>query len=165
MPMARAARLGDIFCTVTGNCAVLRPEHFRVMKNGAIVCNSGHFNVELDLAGLRRIARKVSRVREFVDAYELGGGRAVFVLAEGRLINLAAAHGHPASVMDMSFAVQALMAEYAVAHQGEFAPAVYTPPPEIDANVSALKLKSMGVAIDRLTPAQKKYLASWQEGT
>lgn len=165
MPIARAARVGDIFCTVTGNRDVIRPEHFRVMKSGAIVCNSGHFNVELDLEGLGKIARKVSPVREFVHAYELKGGRTIFVLGEGRLINLAAAHGHPASVMDMSFAVQALMAEYAVAHKGEFAPAVYTPPPEIDVQVSALKLKSMGVSIDRLTPAQKKYLQSWQEGT
>lgn len=164
--IADASRMGQLFVTVTGNKHVIRPEHFRTMRDGAIVCNSGHFNVELDLEGLQRIAIKVEKgVREFADAFTLEGGKRVFVLAEGRLVNLAAAHGHPASVMDMSFAVQALTTEHAVKTGRSLGAGVHEVPPEIDAWVARLKLDSMGVQIDALTPEQTKYLASWQEGT
>lgn len=166
MSMSQAAKIGDIFCTLTGDINVIRPEHFKKMKNGAIVCNSGHFNVELDLPGLKKISRIVRQgVRNFVDEYVLKNGKSIFVLAEGRLINLAAAEGHPASVMDMSFAVQALTSEYLVKHRGQFEPKVYRPPDFIDEVVSKMKLKAMGIQIDRLTPEQKRYLSSWQEGT
>lgn len=166
MSMSEAAKIGDIFCTLTGDINVIRPEHFKKMKNGAIVCNSGHFNVELDLPGLKKMSRAVKRnVRNFVDEYVLKSNKSIFVLAEGRLINLAAAEGHPASVMDMSFAVQALTSEYLVKHRGHFEPKVYKPPDFIDEVVSKMKLKAMGIQIDRLTPEQKRYLSSWQEGT
>jgi adenosylhomocysteinase len=170
MPIAKAAKVGDIFVTVTGDINVIRAEHFKLMKDGAIVANSGHFNVELDLPGLARLARKVNRgVRENVDEYVLAGGRSIRVLAEGRLVNLAAAEGHPACVMDMSFAVQALTSEWAVRcfrDEGCRMPArVYDVPCEIDEEVAALKLRSMGVSIDKLTPEQKKYLSSWEMGT
>jgi adenosylhomocysteinase len=165
-PIADAARWGQLFVTVTGNKHVIRPEHFRVMRDGAIVANSGHFNVELDLDGLTKMAKKVEKgVREFVDAYALEGGRRVFVLAEGRLVNLAAAHGHPASVMDMSFAVQALTTEHAVRVGVGLGAAVHEVPAEIDAWVARLKLEAMGIQLDALTPEQAKYLGSWQEGT
>ena len=166
MPMAEAARVGDVFITVTGDCSVLRPEHFRRMKDGAIVCNSGHFNVEVDLMGLRKIARKVRRgVRPFVDAYTLPNGRTIHVLAEGRLVNLAAAEGHPAAVMDMSFAVQALATEWVAKCRGRLGMRVHDVPHEIDEYVAALKLRTMGIRIDCLTTEQAKYLASSDMGT
>ena len=166
MPMAEAARVGDVFITVTGDCSVLRPEHFRRMKDGAIVCNSGHFNVEVDLVGLRKIARKVRRgVRPFVDAYTLPNGRTIHILAEGRLVNLAAAEGHPAAVMDMSFAVQALATEWVAKCRGRLGMRVHDVPHEIDEFVAALKLRTMGIRIDCLTTEQAKYLASSDMGT
>ena len=166
MPVAQAARLGDLFVTTTGDINVIDVPHFRRMKDGAIVCNSGHFNVELNLEGLAKAARKIRRgVREGVDEYVLAGGKRVHVLAEGRLVNLACAEGHPASVMDMSFAVQALCAEYAVKSAGKLEVKVHPVPREIDAWVARLKLKSMGVKIDRLTRQQKEYLRSSHMGT
>jgi len=166
MPMEEAAPIGDLFCTLTGNINVIRPEHFELMKDGAIVCNSGHFNVELDLKGLENMAAKIERkVRQEVDAYILGNGKKIFVLGEGRLINLAAAEGHPASVMDMSFAVQALTTEYVVKNHENLEHRVYEVPESIDKWVAELKLKSMNVALDKLTPEQEKYLASWTMGT
>jgi len=165
MPMAEAAPLGDVFITLTGNTSVIRPEHFRKMKDGAIVANSGHFNVELDIAGLKKISKRVRRVREFVEEYTLKSGKRVHILGEGRLINLAAAEGHPAMVMDMSFANQALAAEYIAKNHKKLDNMVYKIPTKIDDNIAALKLKSMHVGLDKLTPLQKKYLASWQEGT
>ena len=166
MPMAKAARVGELFVTLTGNKHVIRAEHFRVMKDRAVVCNSGHFNVELDLPGLKRISRKVTRnVRNHVDEYVLKNNKRIHLLAEGRLINLAAAEGHPASVMDMSFATQALQAEYVVKKQGKLGAEVYDVPTEIEEQVSRLKLKSMSIAIDKLTPEQVEYLSSSGEGT
>jgi adenosylhomocysteinase len=165
-PMSEAARTGQLFITVTGNKHVVRPEHFRLMRDGALVCNSGHFNVELDLDGLAAMAAKIEKgVREFVDGYVLADGRRIFVLGEGRLINLAAAHGHPASVMDMSFATQALTTEHAVKVGRTLAAAVHEVPAAIDAWVARLKLEAMGIRIDRLTPEQERYLSSWEEGT
>jgi adenosylhomocysteinase len=166
MPMNDAARIGDIFVTVTGNYHVIREEHFRLMKDGAIVCNSGHFNDELDLDAIERISRGKSAPRPFVEQYELHDGRKLCILADGRLINLAAAEGHPAAVMDMSFSNQALVTEHLVKHhealeQGR----VYDVPLEIDEQVARLKLSSMSVDIDTLTPEQAKYIASWSEGT
>ncbi|HUX02062.1 MAG TPA: adenosylhomocysteinase [Phycisphaerae bacterium] len=166
MPMAEAAKVGDLFITVTGDCTVIRPEHFRVMKSGAIVANSGHFNVEIDLEGLEKMAKKVRRgVRNLVDAYDLADGRTIYVLGEGRLVNLAAAEGHPASVMDMSFAVQALATEWVVANRGRLDVRVHNVPREVDVFVARLKLQTMGIAIDSLTPEQAKYLASSEMGT
>ncbi len=166
MTMEEAAPLGDLFCTLTGNVNVVRPEHFEKMKDGAIVCNSGHFDVEIDIKGLKKMA-KVERknVRNFVDQFILPNGRSVYLLAEGRLVNLAAAEGHPASVMDMSFSTQALATEYVIKNQGKLGPKVYNVPKEIEDWVASAKLKSMGILIDKLTPEQEKYLASWQEGT
>jgi adenosylhomocysteinase len=166
MTMDEAAKIGDIFITVTGNIHVIREEHFKVMKEGALVCNSGHFDVELDLVALAKMATNVRKgVREFVDEYTLPSGNHVMVLGEGRLINLAAAHGHPASVMDMSFAVQALATEWAIKQKGNLSPKVYNVPAEIDAWVAKLKLQSMGVDIDTLTAEQVKYLSSHDMGT
>jgi adenosylhomocysteinase len=165
VPMAEAARQGDMFCTLTGNLHVLRREHFEKMKDGAIVCNSGHFNVEIDLPALARMAKSVRTVRPFVEEFLLRDGRAIHVLAEGRLINLAAAEGHPSNVMDMSFANQALSAEYLVRRKEKLEKRVYTVPEPIDREIARLKLRSTGVRIDRLTPEQKKYLASWEMGT
>ncbi len=165
MPMKEAARIGDLFLTVTGDINVIRPEHFRAMKDGAIVANSGHFNVELDLVGLRKIAKSRRETREFVEEFTLPGGRKVSILGDGRLINLAAAEGHPASVMDMSFANQALAAETLVKKGRSYGRKVYSLPVEIDQQIAALKLKAMGVKLDTLTPEQKKYLASWEMGT
>lgn len=162
--MAEAATRGDLFCTLTGNIHVIRPEHFRVMKDGAIVCNSGHFNVELDLEGLAEMASGRATVRDFVEEYRVGDRR-ILVLAEGRLINLAAAEGHPASVMDMSFANQALAAEHLVRHEETLGRAVHTLPPDVDHEIARLKLAAMGVAIDELTPEQQTYLSSWDAGT
>jgi len=165
LPMARAARLGDIFCTVTGDVRVLRREHFARMKDGAIVCNAGHFNVEIDLEALRAMAKSVRAVRPSVEEYRLRDGRALYLLGQGRLVNLAAAEGHPAAVMDMSFANQALAVEYLVQRRDALERAVHPVPREIDAAVARLKLAAMGVSIDRLTAEQRRYLASWEMGT
>jgi len=166
MPMAEAAKVGDIFITVTGDIHVIREEHFALMKNGAFVCNSGHFNVEIDLDALARVAsRKITGVKENVDEYFLDGGRSIYILGEGRLINLAAAHGHPASVMDMSFATQALVSEYAVRNADILEPRVYEVPRSIEEWISRLKLESMGIFIDKLTEEQEKYLTSFEMGT
>jgi adenosylhomocysteinase len=165
MPMEEAARLGDLFVTVTGNKSVLREEHFRVMKDGAVVCNSGHFNVEIDIPSLEALSRSRRRTREFVDEFTLIDGRRIHLLAEGRLINLAAAEGHPASVMDMSFANQALAAEFMVKNHGSLEKKVYTVPEEIDREIARLKLASMGMSVDIPTAAQERYMTSWEEGT
>jgi adenosylhomocysteinase len=164
VPMAEAARVGDVFVTLTGNARVIRVEHMRAMKDGAIVANSGHFNVEIDLDGLKQAAQGPTRVRQFVDEWRIGGKR-IFILADGRLINLAAAEGHPASVMDMSFANQALAAEHVVMHAKQLTKDVHRIPQELDAEIARLKLAAMGVTIDTLTPEQQKYLASWEMGT
>jgi adenosylhomocysteinase len=165
MPMMEAAKIGDVFCTLTGDLKVIRPEHFRVMKDNAVVCNSGHFNVEIDIPGLEKMAKRKRQIREFITEYTLGNGRRINLLAEGRLVNLSAAEGHPACVMDMSFANQALSAEYLVKHGSKLENKVYAVPEKIDSDIARLKLKSLGVAIDRLTPEQKEYLASWELGT
>jgi adenosylhomocysteinase len=165
MPMAKAAPLGDVFITLTGDINVIRPEHFIKMKDGAIVCNSGHFNVELDLDGLKGIARGVKTVRPFVEEYHLMNRNKVYILGEGRLINLAAAEGHPAVVMDMSFANQALAAEYLLGLKKPLDNTVHVIPEKIDDMIAKMKLDSMGVRIDRLTAEQRKYLASWEMGT
>jgi adenosylhomocysteinase len=165
MPIRQAARMGDFFCTVTGNINVIRKEHFQIMKDGAIVANSGHFNVELDLDGLGSIAKSRRTIRPFVEEYVLENGRCVNVLGDGRLINLASAEGHPSSVMDMSFANQALSIEYMVKNKQRLENNVYPVPEEIDKAIAREKLKAMNVKIDRLTPEQKKYLASWSMGT
>jgi adenosylhomocysteinase len=165
MSMAEAARIGDVFVTVTGNKHVIRREHFEELKSGAILCNSGHFNVEIDLEGLAKLASSRRETREFVEEFALRDGRRVYVLGEGRLINLAAAEGHPASVMDMSFANQALSAEYMVKNHASLEKRVYSVPEDLDKQVAKLKLESMGVKIDRLTPEQEAYLAGWAEGT
>ena len=165
LPMAEAAKIGDFFVTLTGDTKVIRKEHFSLMKDGAIVANSGHFNVELDLDELGKIATKKRQVREFVEEYTLSDGRKINVLGEGRLVNLAAAEGHPSSVMDMSFANQALAAEYLAKSAVQLEKRVYRVPMEIDKEIARLKLKAMGVAIDTLTPEQEKYLSSWEMGT
>jgi len=165
VPVLEAARIGDIFVTLTGDISVIRPNHFRRMKDGAIVCNSGHFNVEVDIEGLERVSRKRRKIRQFVEEYTLPNGRRINLLAEGRLVNLAAAEGHPASVMDMSFANQALCAEYLTRQGKNLANKVYPVPQSIDRKVARLKLKAMGVKIDSLTGVQKKYLSSWEMGT
>jgi adenosylhomocysteinase len=165
MPMGEAARLGDLFVTVTGNKSVLREEHFRVMKDGAVVCNSGHFNVEIEIPALQALSRSHRRTREFVDEFTLADGRRIHLLAEGRLINLAAAEGHPASVMDMSFANQALAAEFVVKNHGSLERKVYPVPEEIDREIAKLKLASMGISVDVPTAAQERYMTSWEEGT
>lgn len=164
-PMSAAAETGDIFCTLTGNIHVLREEHFRKMKNGAIVCNSGHFNVEIDIPALAKMARSVRTVRPFVEEYLLRDGRAVHVLAEGRLINLSAAEGHPSNVMDMSFANQALGVEFLVGRRESLGNSVYPVPESIDREIALLKLAAIGARIDGLTAEQKTYLASWEMGT
>lgn len=164
--IAEAAKVGDLFITVTGDIHVIRGEHFAQMKDGAMICNSGHFNVELALDDLAKLAKTVNKgVREFVDEYVLADGRRLYVLGEGRLINLAAAHGHPASVMDMSFAVQALATEWSVSQKGKLEHKVHNVPKQIDEWVARLKLHTMGIAIDTLTAEQKKYLDSWEMGT
>jgi adenosylhomocysteinase len=164
MPMGAAAPLGDIFCTLTGNINVLREEHFRAMKDGAVVCNSGHFNVEIDLDTLARVATARRALRPFVEEFVLAGRRIV-VLGEGRLINLASAEGHPASVMDMSFANQALAAEYLMKERRSLGNQVHRMPVALDADIAAIKLTAMGAAVDVLTEEQRKYLASWDQGT
>ena len=165
MPIAKAAPIGDFFCTLTGDINVIRKEHFKVMKDGAIVSNSGHFNVELDLVGLAKMSKGRRYVREFVEEFSLKDGRRIYVLGEGRLINLAAAEGHPSSVMDMSFANQALSAEYMAKNHSELEKKVYPVPRDIDREIARLKLASMGVEIDTLTQEQAKYLSSWDMGT
>lgn len=165
MPMSEAAPKGDLFCTLTGNIHVLRKEHFQKMKDGAYVCNSGHFDVEIDLLALKKLSRSVQRVRTFVDAYIMKNKKTIYVLGEGRLINLAAAHGHPASVMDMSFATQALTLEYVAKQKKRLPTAVHIPPVAIEQWVGKLKLASMGIDIDHLTSEQKQYLSSWESGT
>lgn len=165
MPMIEAAKIGDIFCTVTGDLNVLDGHHFEVMKDGAIVSNSGHFNVEINIPALEKMSAAKRLVRPFVEQYEMKDGRSIFVLGEGRLINLAAAEGHPASVMDMSFANQALCAEYMVKNGPTLEKRVYSVPEEIDQNIALLKLAAMGVQIDTLTAEQLTYLGSWEEGT
>jgi adenosylhomocysteinase len=165
MPIRQAAKIGDIFVTVTGDINVIRKEHFKTMKDGAIVSNSGHFNVEIDIPGLESLKKAKKRIRDFVDEYILGDGRKIYLLGEGRLINLAAAEGHPAQVMDMSFANQALGAEYIVRNHRTLKNQVYKVPEPIDRTIAVLKLKSMGMKIDTLTSEQEKYLASWEMGT
>jgi adenosylhomocysteinase len=165
MPIAEAAKVGDIFITVTGNRSVLRKEHFETMKDGAVLGNSGHFNVEIDIPALSDTASATREMREFVQEYRMADGRRLYLLAEGRLLNLAAAEGHPAAVMDMSFANQALVVEYLAKHGRSLEPNVYTVPTDIDQTVARLKLEAMNVQIDELTPEQKKYLQSWEEGT
>ena len=165
MTMKEASELGDFFCTVTGNIHVIRKEHFLAMKDGAIVANSGHFNVELDLDGLEDITAKSRRIRDFVEEHTLQNGRRVYVLGEGRLINLAAAEGHPSSVMDMSFANQALAAEYMIGQSGGMENTVFPVPREIDHEIARLKLRAMAVDIDTLTEEQVRYLSSWEMGT
>ena len=165
MPLSEAAKVGDVFITVTGDTSVIDKSHFMSMKDGAIVANSGHFNVELNIPALEALSESKRQIRPYVDEYTMPDKRHIFVLGEGRLINLAAAEGHPASVMDMSFANQALCVEYLAKGTQKLAPAVYPVPREIDEEVGRLKLASMGIKIDSLTAEQKKYLDSWEEGT
>ncbi|HEX6231060.1 MAG TPA: adenosylhomocysteinase [Actinomycetota bacterium] len=166
MPLRDAARVGDVFVTVTGDKAVIRREHMELMKDGAVMANAGHFDVEIDKLALADLAGgKVRRIREFVDEYTMADGRRLHLLSEGRLVNLAAAEGHPAAVMDMSFANQVLSVEWIVGRRGGLEPGVYPVPPEIDAEVARLKLQAMGVEIDRLTKEQEEYLRSWEQGT
>jgi adenosylhomocysteinase len=165
MRMADAAKIGEVFVTLTGDKSVLRAEHFAAMRDGAVIANSGHFNVEIDIPALESLAKSKRRVRDFVDEFTLGDGRKIFLLGEGRLINLAAAEGHPAVVMDMSFANQALSVEHIVKNRKKLEPKVYPVPAEIDEMVARLKLEAMGISIDKLTPEQESYLGSWSEGT
>jgi adenosylhomocysteinase len=165
MPMAEAAPIGDIFITVTGNKNVIRGEHFQKMKNGAVVSNSGHFNVEIDIPALEKLAVKTTEAREFVKEYHMNDGRRISLLGDGRLVNLAAAEGHPAQVMDMSFANQALSAEYIKNYYMQLEKKVYPVPDAIDREIARLKLESMGIQADTLTKEQADYLASWSEGT
>jgi adenosylhomocysteinase len=163
--MPEAARVGDIFCTATGDKSVITREHYDLMKDGAILANTGHFNVEIEIPALRQLATETRNAREFVEEFTLADGRRLYLIADGRLVNLSAAEGHPALVMDMSFANQALALEYAVQHAGELERKVYPVPAEIDREIARLKLATMGIDIDQLTEEQAKYLASWDEGT
>ena len=171
MKMEDAAAIGDLFITVTGDIDVIRPEHVKKMKSGAVLANSGHFNVEIDLEGLKKISKKVRRVRPSLDEYTLADSKGksaekvVYVAGEGRLINLAAAEGHPSEVMSMSFCGQALAIEFLLKNKGKLKPQVYQLPENIDDEIAAMQLKTLGVKIDELTSKQKKYLSSWQEGT
>lgn len=166
MKMRDAAKIGDLFITLTGDMHVIGEDHLKVMKNGAVICNSGHFDIEIDLKALTKLARKVEKnVRNFVDAYHMPGGKIIYLIGEGRLVNLAAAEGHPASVMDMSFATQALASEWAVKNRGKLTPQVYEVPNTVENWVAGLKLASMGIRIDALTQEQEKYLSSWSHGT
>jgi adenosylhomocysteinase len=165
LPMSAAAPVGDFFCTLTGDIQVIREEHFLAMKDGAIVANSGHFNVEIDLEALERISSGKRPIRDSVEEYSLKNGQKIYLLGEGRLINLASAEGHPSSVMDMSFANQSLAAEFLVKNQGTLEKKVYDVPKDFDEEIARLKLASMGIQIDQLTDAQKKYLSSWEMGT
>jgi adenosylhomocysteinase len=165
MTMEQAAKIGDIFVTATGDKNVIDERHFPLLKDGAIISNSGHFNVEINIPELEKISVEKRRPREFVDQFVLRDGRRINLLAEGRLVNLAAAEGHPSSVMDMSFANQALSAEYLVKHHGTLPKNVFAVPSDIDKEIARLKLEAMGITIDKLTPEQEAYLASWEEGT
>jgi len=166
MPLDQAVLQGDVFITVTGNAHVLRREHFSKMRDGAMLCNSGHFDIEIELPALKEEAKNVvPKVREHVDEYQMPNGRRLYVIGEGRLVNLAAAHGHPASVMDMSFATQALTSEYCLKNKGKLTPSVHTVPKEIEDTVASLKLHSMGIEIDVVTTEQKKYMSGWEVGT
>ncbi len=165
MPIKDAARIGDVFVTVTGDLNVIRGEHFALMKDGAIVANSGHFNVEIDIPALAKMSRRKRPIRDYVDEYTLSGGKRIYLLGDGRLINLAAAEGHPAQVMDMSFANQALSAEYMRLNHRSLAHDVFKVPDDIDRTIAALKLKALGIRIDTLTKEQAQYLASWEMGT
>jgi len=166
MPMAEAATVGDIFITVTGNRHVIDEQHFAVMKDSAIVCNSGHFDLELNLDALKGISEGPTQLRRYVEEYSLKrNGNRIIVLGEGRLINLAAAEGHPASVMDMSFANQSLSVEYLIKHRGELEPGVHVLPEEVDTEIASLKLQALGISLDVLTPEQSEYLSSWETGT
>jgi adenosylhomocysteinase len=165
MPMEQAAAIGDIFCTATGDKHVIARSHMERMKDGAILCNTGHFNVEIEISALRELASETRAAREFAEEFTLADGRRIYLLADGRLINLAAAEGHPAIVMDMSFANQALSAEYVVQNAASLEKKVYVVPKDIDDEIARLKLATMGIDIDRLTEEQAKYLASWDEGT
>ena len=165
MPMPEAAKIGDVFITVTGNKSILTHDHFERMKDGAVIANSGHFNVEIDIPALEKLSSSQKPVRPFVDEYVMKDGRKLYLLGEGRLINLAAAEGHPASVMDMSFANQALASEYLVKNASTLKHQVYSVPENIDRHIAKLKLDSMGIQVDKLTPDQEQYLASWSEGT
>jgi adenosylhomocysteinase len=165
MPMSEAAKVGEIFVTVTGDLKVIRKEHFEVMRDGAIVCNSGHFNVEIDIPTLEKMSKNKRMIREYVEEYTLTDGRRINLLGEGRLINLAAAEGHPAAVMDMSFANQALSVEYLIRDGKKLEKKVYPVPHDVDQDIARLKLEAMGIQIDKLTKEQEKYLASWEMGT
>jgi adenosylhomocysteinase len=165
LTMEAAAKIGDLFCTATGDKNVIAREHFELMKDGSILSNTGHFNVEIEISALRKLAAETRMAREFVEEFTLADGRRLYLIADGRLVNLAAAEGHPALVMDMSFANQALGIEYAVQHAGELESRVYPVPAEIDKEIARLKLATMGIEIDVLTEEQAKYLASWDEGT
>lgn len=165
MPMGEAALIGDIFCTVTGDRSVLRKEHFLNMKDGAIIANSGHFDIEIDVNALKEISQSTRKIRPFVDEYKLPNGRSIYLLADGRLVNLGAAEGHPSAVMDMSFANQALSAEFIKMHAKELEKRVYNVPEDIDKEIARLKLASLGIRIDELTPEQEEYLTSWNMGT
>jgi adenosylhomocysteinase len=165
LPMERAAEVGDIFCTATGDKSVIRREHIERMKDGAILANTGHFNVEIDIPELRALAVETREAREFVEEFTLPDGRRIYLLADGRLVNLSAAEGHPAQVMDMSFANQALSVEWAVANAAVLERKVYPVPEEIDREIARLKLETLDVEIDRLTEEQERYLASWDQGT
>ncbi|MFH0935688.1 MAG: adenosylhomocysteinase [Candidatus Omnitrophota bacterium] len=165
MPIKEAARCGDVFLTTTGDTSVIRGEHFKLMQDGAIVANAGHFNVEIDIPALEKLSRSKKQIRDFVDEYILRNGRKIYILGEGRLINLTAAEGHPAQVMDMSFANQSLGAEYLLKHYSQLQNQVYKVPEDIDKKIAKLKLKSMGIRIDTLTKEQEKYLSSWEIGT
>jgi adenosylhomocysteinase len=163
--MEKAAAIGDMFVTATGDKSVIRKEHIEAMKDGAILANTGHFNVEIDIPGLRSLATDTREARAFVEEFTMSDGRRIYLIADGRLVNLSAAEGHPALVMDMSFANQALSAEYAIQNAAELERKVYPVPEEIDKEIARLKLATMGVEIDTLTEEQEKYLASWDEGT
>ncbi|WP_338430085.1 adenosylhomocysteinase [Synechococcus elongatus] len=165
LPMAEAASLGDLFVTVTGNKHVIRKEHFAAMKDGAIVCNSGHFDIEIDIAGLKTLSSDVRTVRPFTEEYRLASGKSVIVLGEGRLVNLAAAEGHPSAVMDMSFANQALAVEHLVSNRGQLEPGIHSIPEDLDRQIATLKLQAMGIVIDSLTDDQTAYINSWTSGT
>jgi adenosylhomocysteinase len=165
MPIEQAAAIGDLFCTATGDKHVIAEEHLVSMKDGAILCNTGHFNVEIDIPALRSLAVETREARQFVEEFTLADGRRIYLLADGRLVNISAAEGHPAIVMDMSFANQALSTEYAVQHAATLERKVYPVPREIDEEIARLKLETMGISIDQLTDEQAKYLASWDEGT
>ena len=163
--MDKAAEVGDIFCTATGDKSVITREHMERMKDGAILCNTGHFNVEIEIPALRSLAVETRTLRQFVDEFRMEDGRRIYLIADGRLVNLSAAEGHPAQVMDMSFANQALSAEHLVANAATLERRVYPVPEDIDQEIARLKLETMGVAIDHLSEEQAKYLASWDEGT